>query len=85
MQFVGASSPKGLNAAFSWPSDAESAKGIFCNLDEDWRRQRVLSAIAALPASMAEDPGVVCWQMNYALADRNWQQAKGLLEKMKQG
>jgi TolB-like protein/Flp pilus assembly protein TadD len=43
------------------------------------------SAIAALPASMAEDPGVVCWQMNYALADRNWQQAKGLLEKMKQG
>jgi len=23
--------------------------------------------------------------MNYALADRNWQQAKGLLEKMKQG
>jgi tetratricopeptide (TPR) repeat protein len=43
------------------------------------------SAIAALPVSMAEDPGVVCWQMNYALADRNWQQAKGLLEKMKQG
>jgi TolB-like protein/Flp pilus assembly protein TadD len=43
------------------------------------------SAIAALPLSMAEDPGVVCWQMNYALADRNWQQAKGLLEKMKQG
>jgi len=43
------------------------------------------SAIAALPPSIAEDPGVVCWQMNYALADRNWQQAKGLLERMKHG
>jgi hypothetical protein len=43
------------------------------------------SAIAALPPSIAEDPGVVCWQTNYALADRNWQLAKGLLEKMKQG
>jgi TolB-like protein len=42
------------------------------------------SAIAALPPSIADDPGVVCWQMNYALADRNWQLAKGLLEKMKQ-
>jgi hypothetical protein len=36
------------------------------------------------PPSIADDPGVVCWQMNYALADRNWQLAKGLLEKMKQ-
>jgi TolB-like protein/Tfp pilus assembly protein PilF len=41
------------------------------------------SAIAQLPASIAKDPGVVCWQMNYALADRNWRQAKDLLEKMK--
>ncbi|HZC34825.1 MAG TPA: FlgO family outer membrane protein [Chthoniobacterales bacterium] len=42
------------------------------------------SAIAALPSSIADDPGVVCWQMNYALADRNWPLAKSLLEKMKQ-
>jgi serine/threonine protein kinase/tetratricopeptide (TPR) repeat protein len=45
----------------------------------------VLSAIAALPASMTEDRGVLCLRVSFALDNRDWQQAKELLEKLKDG
>jgi serine/threonine protein kinase/tetratricopeptide (TPR) repeat protein len=45
----------------------------------------VLSAIAALPASMTEDKGVLCLRVSFALDNRDWQQAKQLLDKLKDG
>jgi TolB-like protein/Tfp pilus assembly protein PilF len=45
----------------------------------------VRSAIAALPASMADDPGALSWRLAFALVDRDWSQAKELIEKMKGG
>jgi TolB-like protein/Flp pilus assembly protein TadD len=43
----------------------------------------VRSAIVALPASMADDRGVLSLRLKFALVDRDWQQAKELIEKMK--
>ena len=45
----------------------------------------VLSAIAALPASMTEDRAVLCLRVSFALDNRDWPQAKQLLEKLKDG
>jgi serine/threonine protein kinase/tetratricopeptide (TPR) repeat protein len=45
----------------------------------------VLAAIAALPASMTEDRGVLCLRVSFALDNRDWQQAKQLLDKLKDG
>ena len=43
------------------------------------------SALAALPASMAEDRDVVTWRLGCALYDRDWHQAIGLVEELKGG
>lgn len=42
-----------------------------------------LAAIAALPASMAEDRGVLSLQILLALADRDWPRARAFVEKLK--
>ena len=43
------------------------------------------SAIAALPASMADDPGVLTFRLCVALTDRDWRQVKEILKKFKGG
>jgi serine/threonine protein kinase/Tfp pilus assembly protein PilF len=43
------------------------------------------SAIAALPASMADDRAGLTWRLFVAVSDRNWAQAKEIIEKMKGG
>jgi serine/threonine protein kinase len=43
----------------------------------------VRSAIVALPGSMADDRGVLSLRLKFALVDRDWPQAKELIEKMK--
>jgi tetratricopeptide (TPR) repeat protein len=45
----------------------------------------VQSALAALPASIAENRDVLTWRLTVALYDRDWQQATNLVEKMKGG
>ena len=45
----------------------------------------VRSAIAALPASMADDRGVLSLRLEFALVDRDWPQAQELIEKMQGG
>src|SRR5260221_1524067 len=45
----------------------------------------VRSAIAALPESMADDRGALTLRLNLALVDRDWRQAKEVVEKMKGG
>jgi TolB-like protein/Flp pilus assembly protein TadD len=42
----------------------------------------VRSAIAALPPSMADDRGLLSLRLMFSLIDRDWSQAKGLIEKM---
>jgi hypothetical protein len=43
------------------------------------------SAIAALPASMADDPGVLTFRLCIALTDRDWRQVKEIIEKFEGG
>ncbi|MFY9988715.1 MAG: hypothetical protein WAK31_28440 [Chthoniobacterales bacterium] len=43
------------------------------------------STLAALPASMAEDRGVLTCRLNIALWERDWQQASALIEQMNGG
>jgi hypothetical protein len=43
------------------------------------------SALASLPASMADDIGVLSWRVRFALDGGDWQQATWLVEKMKDG
>jgi serine/threonine protein kinase/cytochrome c-type biogenesis protein CcmH/NrfG len=43
------------------------------------------SALASLPASMADDIDVLSWRVRFALDGGDWQQATGLVEKMKDG
>jgi hypothetical protein len=31
---------------------------------------------------MADDAGVLCWRLRFALYDREWQQAKEIIEKL---
>jgi len=45
----------------------------------------VRSAIAALPVSMADDKGVLSLRLMFALVDRDWLEARELIEKMKGG
>jgi serine/threonine-protein kinase len=42
------------------------------------------SAIAAIPASTTDDD-VLCWQLNLSLCDHDWQRARELIEKVKNG
>jgi tetratricopeptide (TPR) repeat protein len=43
------------------------------------------SAVAALPASIAEDREVLSLQLNFALYDRDWRQAKEIIQKLRDG
>jgi hypothetical protein len=43
------------------------------------------SAVAALPPSMADDQDGLPWRLFVAVNDRNWAQAKEIIEKMKGG
>ncbi len=45
----------------------------------------VRSAIVALPASMADDRGLLSLRLMFALIDRNWPEARELIEKMRGG
>jgi TolB-like protein/Flp pilus assembly protein TadD len=45
----------------------------------------VRSALAALPASLADDRNAINLRLVFALVDRDWQQAKQLLDKLKGG
>jgi tetratricopeptide (TPR) repeat protein len=45
----------------------------------------IRSALAAIPKSMADDESVLFYRLNLALADRDWSEAKTLINKMKQG
>jgi tetratricopeptide (TPR) repeat protein len=45
----------------------------------------VRAAIATLPASMADDRGALSLRLGFALVDRDWPQAKEVIEKMKGG
>jgi TolB-like protein/Tfp pilus assembly protein PilF len=42
----------------------------------------VRAALAAVPATMADDTGVRCWRLRFALYDRDWQRAKEIIEEM---
>jgi serine/threonine protein kinase/Tfp pilus assembly protein PilF len=42
-------------------------------------------ALAAIPTSMSDDIGVLCWRLRFALNCRDWLRAKELIEKMKGG
>jgi TolB-like protein/Tfp pilus assembly protein PilF len=39
-------------------------------------------ALAAIPASMANDTGVLSWRLRFALYDRDWQRAKEIIDQM---
>jgi tetratricopeptide (TPR) repeat protein len=41
------------------------------------------SALAALPASLADDANVLGWRLDQALSDRDWRKAKEIIEKLK--
>lgn len=45
----------------------------------------VHTALAALPASMADDRSVLCLRLEFAIVDRDWAQAKELIEKLNGG
>jgi Flp pilus assembly protein TadD len=60
-------------------------KALFVTFFETGDDATVRSAIAALPASMADDRGVLSLRLEFALVDRDWAQAKELIEKMKGG
>jgi serine/threonine protein kinase/Tfp pilus assembly protein PilF len=45
-------------------------------------RTPLRSALAALPASMANDNRVLCWRLRFALDSGDWPQAKQLIERL---
>jgi TolB-like protein/Tfp pilus assembly protein PilF len=60
-------------------------KALYVTLFKSGNNAELRSALAALPASMADDQGALSWRLTCALADRDWQQATELVEKMKRG
>jgi len=60
-------------------------KPVFVTFNKTGDDTAVRSAIAALPESMADDRGAVTLRLNLALVDRDWRQAKEVVEKMKGG
>jgi tetratricopeptide (TPR) repeat protein len=63
----------------------EVQKPLFVTFLETGDDTAVRSAITALPASMADDRGVLSLRLAFALVDRDWRQGKELIEKMKGG
>jgi tetratricopeptide (TPR) repeat protein len=60
-------------------------KPVFVTFFKTGDDTAVRSAIAALPESMADDRGALTLRLNFAMIDRDWPQAKELIEKMKGG
>ncbi len=60
-------------------------KALYVTFFETGDDATVRSAIAALPASMADDRGVLSLRLAFAFVDRDWLRAKELIEKMKGG
>jgi hypothetical protein len=60
-------------------------KSVFVTFNKTGDDTAVRSAIAALPESMADDRGALNLRLNFAMIDRDWPQAKELIEKMKGG
>jgi tetratricopeptide (TPR) repeat protein len=58
-------------------------KALYVTFFKTGNNTALRSALAALPAAMAEDQGTLSWRLTCALGDRNWQQATELVEKMK--
>ena len=60
----------------------KARKPLYVGFYETGDDTAVLSTIAALPASISNDRGVLSLRLKFALVDRDWQQAKQLIEKM---
>ncbi len=60
-------------------------KPLYVTFYETGDDTAVRAAIVALPASMADDRGVLSLRLMFALVDRDWPEAKELIEKMKGG
>jgi TolB-like protein/Tfp pilus assembly protein PilF len=60
-------------------------KPVFVTFFKTGDDTAVRSAIAALPESMADDRGALTLRLTFAMIDRDWPQAKELIEKMKGG
>jgi tetratricopeptide (TPR) repeat protein len=60
-------------------------KALYVTLFKSGNNAALRAALAALPASMAEDQGALSWRLTCALGDRDWPQATELVEKMKRG
>jgi TolB-like protein/Flp pilus assembly protein TadD len=58
-------------------------KALYVTLFKTGNNAALRSALAALPASMAEDQGTLSWRLTCAIADRDWPQVTELVEKMK--
>ncbi|HET9378690.1 MAG TPA: hypothetical protein VFO40_27210, partial [Chthoniobacterales bacterium] len=58
-------------------------KALFVTFLKTGNDEAIRSAIARLPASMADDNGVLNLRLSFALVNRDWPLAKQLLEKMK--
>jgi TolB-like protein len=63
----------------------KARKPLYINFYETGDDTAVRSALAALPASMADDRGVLSLRLMFALINRNWPVARELIEKMKGG
>jgi serine/threonine protein kinase len=63
----------------------KARKPLYVTFYETGDDTAVRSAIVALPASMADDRGVLSLRLMFALVDRDWPEARELIEKMKGG
>jgi TolB-like protein/Flp pilus assembly protein TadD len=61
----------------------KARKPLYVTFYETGDDTAVHSTIVALPASIAADRGVLSLRLKFALVDRDWLQAKELIEKMK--
>jgi TolB-like protein/tRNA A-37 threonylcarbamoyl transferase component Bud32 len=60
-------------------------KAFNVNFMKTGDRSAFRSAVATLPASMVEDRELLSLRLNFALYDRDWSQAKGIIQDMKDG
>jgi tetratricopeptide (TPR) repeat protein/predicted ATPase len=58
-------------------------ENAFNIMEETGDENKARSALAALPKSMIDDPNVLSYRLELALIDRDWQQAKELIDKIK--
>jgi serine/threonine protein kinase len=60
----------------------EVEKAAVVNLQGTGDDSPLRTAIAVLPTSMADNPEILCFRLNIAVTDRDWQQASELIEKI---